>query len=103
MQMDGSFGIAGTVAEMLIQSHDGVIHLLPALPSSWARGGTATSLRARGGYAVDVTWKIGDVTVYSIRRLHDGGARTVRVRVDHLHHPFAELLLRLHLRAGPLG
>lgn len=75
-QIDGNFGGAAGLAEMLLQSHAGFIDLLPALPDAWKASGTVKGLKARGNYTVDMTWKNGLVTNYKIR-----GAATHKVKV----------------------
>ncbi|AIY40762.1 putative large secreted protein [Collimonas arenae] len=65
-QIDGDLGMPGAMTEMLLQSHEGVIVLLPACPAAWQPSGSFTGLRARGGYKVSCAWSNGTVTSYSV-------------------------------------
>ena len=64
-QIDGNFGLTAGVCEMLMQSHEGAIHLMPAVPAAW-RTGSIRGLKARGGYTIDMTWCDGTVTELKI-------------------------------------
>ncbi|SEJ75724.1 alpha-L-fucosidase 2 [Dyadobacter sp. SG02] len=65
-QIDGNLGGGAGIAEMLIQSHDGYIDLLPAIPDSWKAIGEVKGMKAQGNFTVDFSWKDGLVTDYKI-------------------------------------
>ncbi|MCF8203442.1 MAG: glycoside hydrolase N-terminal domain-containing protein [Methylotenera sp.] len=89
-QIDGNFGATAAIAEMLLQSHDGVIDLLPALPAAWPSG-TVRGLRARGGFVVDITWAAGRVQSATVRSVAGAGGGRLRV---------GDRTLDLHLKPG---
>jgi len=85
-QIDGNFGGAAAILEMLVQSGPNEIRLLPALPDGW-REGTLNGVRTRTGHEVDITWRKGKVTSLTIHAERAGeidiieGARRRSVKV----------------------
>lgn len=66
LQIDGNYGITAAMIEMLVQSHDGIIELLPAPTEAW-KAGSASGLKARGNIEVDLSWENGVVTDWTLR------------------------------------
>ncbi|KQQ45366.1 glycoside hydrolase family 95 [Duganella sp. Leaf126] len=89
-QIDGNFGATAAINEMLLQSQNGELHLLPALPSAW-KTGTVRGLRARGGYEVDISWRDGRLLTATVRRTAGVGATRVR---------YGDTVLPLTLKVG---
>ena len=106
-QIDGNYGGAAGVGEMLLQSHEGFIHLLPALPDSWTTG-NFRGMRVRGGASIDLDWKDGRATRAVVTALVPGKfilkmpAGTVRaqVKIGGRTHTYKEPAFPLDLNKG---
>ncbi len=106
-QIDGNFGGAAGIGEMLLQSHEGFINLLPALPDGWDTG-SFRGMRVRGGAAVDLDWKDGRATKAAITALVPGrfivkmpaGVSLAKVSKNGAELDFKDDSFALDLRAG---
>ncbi|WP_426324368.1 glycosyl hydrolase family 95 catalytic domain-containing protein [Pedobacter sp. R-06] len=78
-QIDGNFGCTSGVAEMLLQSHDGFIYILPALPDAWKQG-SVSGLMSRGGFSFDISWKDGKIIKLTV---HSALGGNCRLRLPH--------------------
>lgn len=98
LQVDGNLGMPGAIAEMLLQSHEGVVHILPACPPAWQKAGSFAGLRARGGYRVDARWRDGVVESFSVVADRTRDLSPLRVKANG-----AELSVVPELGADGLG
>ena len=104
-QIDGNLGGTAGIAEMLIQSHDGYLHLLPALPDNWNEG-SFKGLRVRGGAVVDAAWEAGQLRTLGLTSESDtelrlkvpAGASTIKVKGREL--PIEEGFVWIEIKGG---
>lgn len=98
-QIDGNFGCTAGIAEMLMQSHDGTIHLLPALPGEWQKGEVA-GLCARGGFEVSFKWNEGKIQSVGIKSNLGGNCR-IRVPNEVVQEAGNELVAATGINPNP--
>jgi alpha-L-fucosidase 2 len=96
-QIDGNLGGCAGIAEMLLQSHQGFIHVLPAIPPEWEQGGSFSGLCARGGAQVSCSWKDGHVIEVIIRATADN---TFLLKVPGNFRRIKENYIRVSLKKG---
>jgi hypothetical protein len=78
-QIDGNYGLMAAILELVVQSHGGIIRLLPAIPEQWLEG-SVQGVWCRGGWSVDLAWQHGQLTSLTVRGSHLAGTRTARIR-----------------------
>lgn len=106
-QIDGNYGGAAGVGEMLLQSHEGFIHLLPALPKSW-HAGNFQGMKARGGISVALEWKAGKAVKASLTATLPGtfyvkmpaGTSRAKVVVNGQNNVYTDKMILLSLSKG---
>jgi alpha-L-fucosidase 2 len=91
-QIDGNFGALSGITEMLLQSHTGEVHLLPALPARWPHG-SVRGLRARGGLEIDLSWHDGRLREATVRTSRPGEIRLRTTEPVTVHGPYGQLKL----------
>lgn len=106
-QIDGNFGATAGIAEMLLQSYEGEIDLLPALPSAWPKG-EYRGFRARGNVEVDVSWEKGRIREARLRPFNTGdcvvrfpeGSHLLCTKSLGVFSPISDNVIRIHVQAG---
>jgi alpha-L-fucosidase 2 len=96
-QIDGNLGGCAGIAEMLLQSHRGYIHVLPALPAAWAHSGSFRGLCARGGAEVSCTWENGQILEIQIRATTDN---TFTLKIPENFHRIKQNFIDISLKKG---
>lgn len=109
-QIDGNYGGTAGVGEMVLQSHEGFIHLLPALPDSWKEG-SFRGMRVRGGASVDLDWKNGHATKAVVKAMQSGKFKvrmpqkvtTGKVTIGKTSNQYTEKIFTLTLQKGEIA